>query len=164
MRALWRDSYRRDKPHAEPCNKPAKCANCYGPAPADHESCPAKPIRKNGRLQRPTRKNCQRSDRLGRKQYQAKNLNRTTESGENTTNVIINDEDAYSDHSDTTIPDLPAEKTGEAEDATDRDMDTGPSEVEPLAQETRHRWASRARKPITYTNDPYAFLGNDEEA
>ncbi|KAF6515080.1 hypothetical protein HZS61_004986 [Fusarium oxysporum f. sp. conglutinans] len=153
-----------DKPHAEPCNKPAKCANCYGPAPADHESCPAKPIRKNGRLQRPTKKELSAIRRLGRKQYQAKNLNRTTESGENTNNVIINDEDAYSDHSDTTIPDLPAEKTGEAEDATDRDMDTGPSEVEPLAQETRHRWASRARKPITYTNDPYAFLGNDEEA
>ncbi|KAM5345140.1 hypothetical protein ACJ41O_011002 [Fusarium nematophilum] len=95
-------------------------------------------------LQRPTKKELAAIRRLGRKQYQAKNLPTTTESDESANNATSNGEDAASEHSDTTIPDLPAEKTGEAEDATDEDMDFGPPDDEedkPLIQETKYRRA-----------------------
>ncbi|KAM5357405.1 hypothetical protein ACJZ2D_016295 [Fusarium nematophilum] len=100
--------------------------------------------RRNSRLQRPTKKELAAIRRLGRKQYQAKNLPTTTESDESANNATSNGEDAASEHSDTTIPDLPAEKTGEAEDATDEDMDFGPPDDEedkPLIQETKYRRA-----------------------
>lgn len=41
--------------HLQPCTEPARCANCYGPAPANHDGCPAKPTRKNGKLVLPSR-------------------------------------------------------------------------------------------------------------
>lgn len=36
--------------HAVPCILPEQCANCFGPFPASHEGCPAKPRRIDGRI------------------------------------------------------------------------------------------------------------------
>lgn len=42
--------------HEGPCQRPPKCVNCHAPQPADHEGCPAKPVRKNGKMVHPTKK------------------------------------------------------------------------------------------------------------
>ena len=51
-KALCRNCGERKDRHApleqNECTQPAKCANCYGPFPADHEDCPCKPQRENG--------------------------------------------------------------------------------------------------------------------
>jgi hypothetical protein len=42
--------------HGNKCIAKARCANCYGPEPAGHEKCPAKPFIKSGKIVRLSRK------------------------------------------------------------------------------------------------------------
>ena len=45
-----------DGPAGVNCTHEARCANCHGPFPAGHDSCPTAPRRKNGKIIRPTKK------------------------------------------------------------------------------------------------------------
>ena len=47
------------------CNHPTQCAGCRGPFPADHDNCPTKPQRVNGKTVRPDRKQIQIIRRAG---------------------------------------------------------------------------------------------------
>lgn len=58
-----------DKPHTQPCDLPPRCANCYGPFPASHENCPAKPIKKNKTTTQPTTKELKAIRQIGQKAY-----------------------------------------------------------------------------------------------
>lgn len=42
------------------CPRPSRCANCFGPHKAGHESCPAKPRSKQGRIVKPSKIELQR--------------------------------------------------------------------------------------------------------
>ncbi|KAM5357327.1 hypothetical protein ACJZ2D_016375 [Fusarium nematophilum] len=55
--------------HQQPCGLSPKCSNCYGPFPASHENCPAKPIRKNGDTIPLTKKELTAIRKIGQKSY-----------------------------------------------------------------------------------------------
>ncbi|KAM5350149.1 hypothetical protein ACJ41O_006654 [Fusarium nematophilum] len=78
-----------DGSHPQPCTEPERCANCFGPAPAGHSDCPAKPSRKNGKLKLPTAKELAAIRRAGQRLFanpqnrandaRVENTNRTSE-------------------------------------------------------------------------------------
>jgi hypothetical protein len=47
------------------CQKAPKCANCYGPYPASHEKCPARPVQKDNRFIPPTKNQLRRIRHAG---------------------------------------------------------------------------------------------------
>ncbi|KAL6362151.1 hypothetical protein LRP88_04227 [Fusarium phalaenopsidis] len=55
--------------HQQPCSLSPKCSNCYGPFPASHENCPARPIRKNGEMIPLTKKELTAIRKIGQKSY-----------------------------------------------------------------------------------------------
>lgn len=53
------------------CTQPDRCANCFGPFPASHDHCPAKPKRHLGNLIRLTRKEQDKIRKHGAREYKA---------------------------------------------------------------------------------------------
>ncbi|RYP47832.1 hypothetical protein DL769_011278 [Monosporascus sp. CRB-8-3] len=58
--------------HPIPCQFPAQCANCFGPFPAEHAKCPARPERVDGILRRPTKGELSDIRRMGAAATKAK--------------------------------------------------------------------------------------------
>lgn len=72
--ARCRNCGQRNKDHTPgPCSNPPQCANCQGPWPAGHNDCGARPIRKNGVLKKPSRRELQTLRRQGIRAYKSKN-------------------------------------------------------------------------------------------
>ena len=67
--------------HPQPCQDRPRYANCYGPAPASHENCPAKPVVKHGKLVRPTRSELAKIRQTGSLLYKAAQPQGTNQSG-----------------------------------------------------------------------------------
>lgn len=55
-----------------PCHYSEQCANCHGPSPASHSDCPAKPVRKDGHLVHPTKRQLNRIRQAGLALYKSK--------------------------------------------------------------------------------------------
>ena len=51
------------------CTGKARCANCHGPFPAGHDSCPAAPVRRNGKTFQSTKKEIDAIQRHGVKNF-----------------------------------------------------------------------------------------------
>jgi hypothetical protein len=58
-------------PANENCTLPSQCANCFGPYPAGHWGCPAKPRREHGTLIPIPRKELEKIRRLGQRATEA---------------------------------------------------------------------------------------------
>lgn len=58
-----------EEDHQQPCQLPPRCSNCYGPFPASHENCPARPIWKDRDIIVPTSKELRAIRRIGQKSY-----------------------------------------------------------------------------------------------
>lgn len=133
-----------DKPHPQPCDLPPRCANCYGPFPASHENCPAKPIKKYNVTTQPTIKELKAIRQIGRKAY---NEAKPTAYQPNSTTGSQTSTDANTDF---TEPQSSQPSRSSSTDQTTHDMeiDTQVEVVQQLEQ--------RETPPLPYGPQPTA--------
>lgn len=58
-------------PQDQGCAGPNRCTNCHGPHKASDQTCPARPKRKDGQLQRPSKKQLQSLRQIGARAFTA---------------------------------------------------------------------------------------------
>lgn len=155
--------------HPQPCTNNAKCANCYGPAPANHDNCPAKPIRKSGQLQTLTKKELSTIRRAGQKLYDAKHkakaINPRPEQPQSSDPFVTSSPNLRD--TETAMEAMEAMETDTAEDTPSEGAQETPKEVAKdatsmLPQRSMRPRRSTGTNQYNYANR-YSFLDNETE-